>query len=170
MSSDEDQSVRAISTTEAAADPVTHDQLTRTTTSRGVTPDAMVAGVVGLVALIIGLIVVVRAGLHAPLSQPVVEVLGFTHTATLGLIEVAAGLFLVVAASARSRGAEAFGGLVLLVGGAVGVAQYGSFADTLALERSWAWIVLVAGVVVTVAALVLPRTATRSTSVRQRAS
>jgi hypothetical protein len=145
---------------------IQHDEHVRTTSARGFTPDAMIAGLVGLIALIVGLIVLVRAGLHAPLSQPVVTVLGFTHTATLGLIEVGLGLFLVIAAASRSRSAEAFGGLAMVVGGVVGVVQYSSFNETLALERGWAWMVVIAGGIVAAAALLLPRMARRSTTVR----
>jgi uncharacterized membrane protein YdcZ (DUF606 family) len=96
-----------------------------------------------------------------------VQILGFTHTATLGLIEVGVGLFLLIAASARSRGAEAFGGLAMVVAGVVGIAQHESFSDSLALEQSWAWVILVAGAVVTLAALVLPRMGRHTTVVRQ---
>jgi hypothetical protein len=148
-------------------EPVRAEEV-RTTYGRRFTPDTFVAGLVGLAALIIGLIVVVRAGLDAPMSSPVVEVLGFTHTATLGLVEIGVGLFLLIAASARSRGAELFGGLAMVVGGVVGVAQYRSFTDTLALERGWAWIVLIAGAVVALAALLFPRITRRAMIVEQR--
>lgn len=142
-------------------------QEVRTTYAGSFTPDVIIAGAVGLVALIIGLLVIVRAGLASPLSQPVVKVLGFTHTATLGLVEIAVGLFLLLAASTRSRSMAAFAGLAMVVGGVVGVAQYQSFADSLALERGWAWVVLIAGAVVALAALLLPRMARRTTSVQR---
>jgi hypothetical protein len=140
----------------------------RTTYTGRFAPDTLIAGLVGLLSLIIGLIVLVRAGLSSPLSKPVVSVLGFTHTAMLGIIEVAVGLFLLTVASTRSRSGAAFGGLVMVVGGVVGVAQYRSFADTLALERGWAWVILLAGVLVAATALLLPRVARRSSTVRQR--
>jgi hypothetical protein len=151
----------------APVEPVRAEEV-RTTYGTRFTPDTFVAGLVGLAALIVGLIVVVRAGLDAPLSTPVVEVLGFTHTATLGLVEIGIGLFLLIAASARSRGAEIFAGLAMVVGGVVGIAQYRSFADTLALERGWAWVVLIAGAVVAIAALMFPRVTRRATVVEQR--
>jgi hypothetical protein len=140
----------------------------RTTTARRFAPDAIVAGLVGLLSLVIGLLVVVRAGIDAPLSDPVTSVLGFTHTATLGLIEVGLGLFLLLAASARSRGAAMFGGLAMVVAGVVGVAQYSSFRESLALEQGWAWIVLIAGIVVAGSSLLLRRSAMRSTVVEHQ--
>ncbi len=150
------------------AAPVATEAQVHTTTARRFAPDAMVAGLVGLASLVIGLIVVVRAGVDTPLSDPVTSILGFTHTATLGIIEVGLGIFLLLAASARSRGAAMFGGLLMVVGGIVGVAQYQSFQDSLALEQSWAWIVLIAGVVVAASALLLRRSATRSTVVERQ--
>ena len=140
----------------------------RTSSATRFAPDALVAGVVGLAYLIVGLIVAIRAGFDGAMSQPVVEMLGFTHTLTLGLIEVGIGLFLLMAAGFRSRGAAMFGGLVLGVAGIIGVVQVTSFEESLALERAWAWIALFAGVVVVLTALLMPRYARRTTIIDQR--
>lgn len=131
-------------------------------------PDAVVAAVVGLVLLITGLIVVVRAGLDGPLSQPVVSVLGFAHTATLGVVEVLAGVCLLASGAARSRGAAMFFGLAVAVAGFVGAVQTSSFSTSLALESAWAWWCVVAGAIVVLAALLLPRFARSSTVVERR--
>jgi hypothetical protein len=131
-------------------------------------PDAFVAGAVGLVLLLIGLIASIRGGFSGSMSVPVIKVLGFTHTTTLGLIEVAIGLVLMVAAGMRSRAGELFGGLVLGVAGFVGVVQHRSFIKTLALQPSLAWWATIAGVVVVLCALLLPRFLRRSTVVEQR--
>jgi hypothetical protein len=131
-------------------------------------PDAFVAGAVGLVLLLLGLIASVRGGFSGSMDVPVVKVLGFTHTTTLGLIEVGVGLLLMVAAGMRSRNGELFGGLVLGIGGFVGVVQHHSFVRTLALEKSLAWAAIVGGVVVVLAALLLPRFTRQSSVVEQR--
>jgi uncharacterized membrane protein YdcZ (DUF606 family) len=73
-----------------------------------------------------------------------------------------------MAAAFRSRGAAMFGGLVLGVAGVVGVVQVTSFEESLALERAWAWIALLAGLVVVLAALLMPRYARRTTTIDQR--
>ena len=130
-------------------------------------PDAVIAVVIGLVLLVTGLIVIVRAGFDSPLNQPVVSVLGFTHTATLGIIEVLLGLCLLASGAARSRGAEIFFGLVLAVVGFVGGVQTSSFRTSLALESGWSWLCFVAGAITVLAALLLPRVARHSTVVER---
>jgi hypothetical protein len=49
----------------------------------------------GLLAL--GIVAVVRGKLDGPLSEPIVEVLGFNHTSLLGLFEMGAGVLLLLA-------------------------------------------------------------------------
>ena len=60
--------------------------------------DSIIVGAVGTVLLLFGLIAFVRAGTDGPWDQPVVEVLGFTHTATLGIVEMAFGVLLLLSA------------------------------------------------------------------------
>jgi hypothetical protein len=140
----------------------------RTASSAHYAPDAVITAAVGLVLLVVGLIAVVRAGLQSPLSDPVVSVLGFNHTATLGLAEVAIGLCLVASGAARSRSAAMFFGLVLGVAGLVGAVQTSSFRNSLALESAMAWLAVVAAAVVVLAALLMPRYARRSTAIEHR--
>jgi hypothetical protein len=128
-------------------------------------PDAYVAGIVGLAFVLLGLIASIRGGFSGPMSLPVVKVMGWTHTTTLGLIEVALGLVLLIAAGSRSRSGELFGGLLLGVGGFVGLVQHRSFVRTLALENPLAWAVLLCGVGVVLVAVLLPRFSHRSSSV-----
>lgn len=125
-------------------------------------PDALVAGAAGLVLAVTGLIVLIRAGLTSPLSSPVVEVAGFTHTATLGIIEAGAGLAFLLSAASRSRGAATLFGVGLGVAGFVGAVQNDSFTTSLALETSLAWLLMLLGIVVAAAALALPRFAMRT--------
>lgn len=126
-------------------------------------PDAIIAALVGLVLLLVGLIAATRGGFDGKMSDPVVEVLGFTHTTTLGLIEVVLGLALLIAGVTRSRSGAMFFGAVLGVGGFVAAVQTKSFAKSLAIESSMAWLAVVAGVVVVLSALMLPRYARHST-------
>jgi asparagine N-glycosylation enzyme membrane subunit Stt3 len=139
----------------------------RTTSGSRYAPDAVIAALVGLVLLVIGLIAIVRGGFSGPMSDPVVNVLGFTHTTTLGLIEIGLGVSLLVSGAARSRAGAMFFGGVLGVAGFVGAVQTKSFHTDLALESSMAWLAVVAGAVVVLAALLLPRFAKRSSTVTQ---
>jgi hypothetical protein len=130
-------------------------------------PDAVIAAIAGLVILIVGLIAIIRGGFDGPMSQPVVDVVGFTHTTTLGLIEIVIGAALLLSGATSSRSGELFFGTLLGIGGFVGAVQSDSFNDSLALESSMAWLAVFVAVVVVLAALLLPRYARHSTVVEQ---
>jgi hypothetical protein len=135
------------------------------TTGRSYAPDSFIVGLVGLALVVVGLIAMTRAGFDGPMNDPVVKVIGFTHTATLGVIETAIGLLLLICAAMRSRGGAIFFGLVLGVGGIVGAVQTDSFRRSLALQSGLAWIAVVAAAVVVAVSLLMPRVATRNTRV-----
>jgi hypothetical protein len=126
-------------------------------------PDAVIAAVVGLVLLVVGLLAMVRGGFDGSMEDPVVEVLGFTHTTTLGIVEAVLGAFLLISGASAWRSGAIFFGSILAIGGFIGAVQTESFATSLALESSHAWIACIAGVVVVAAALLLPRYLTRTT-------
>jgi len=142
--------------------PVAGTQVRKATSSH-FEPDAVIAALVGLGLLLFGLIAATRGGFDGAMSDPVVEVLGFAHTTTLGLIEVALGLCLLIAGATRSRSGALFFGAVLGIAGFVGAVQSDSFAESLAIESSMAWLAVLAGVVVVLSALMLPRFAKHST-------
>jgi len=126
--------------------------------------DSVIVGIVGLALIVVGLLAVTRAGMDGPLNDPVVEVLGFTHTATLGLIEAGMGLVLLICAASTSRAASIFFGLVLGIGALIGALQTESFDRSLALESGLAWLLVIAATVVVLASFLVPRVVTRSTS------
>ena len=126
--------------------------------------DSVIVGVVGLALTVVGLLAVTRAGVHGPMDDPVVKVIGFTHTATLGLIEAGMGLVLLICAASTSRAASIFFGLVLGVGALIGALQTDSFRRSLALESGLAWLAVIAAIVVVLASFLVPRVVTRSTS------
>jgi len=127
--------------------------------------DSVVVGLVGLVLLLIGLIALTRAGLDGSMRDPKVEVLGFTHTATLGIIEAGIGLCLLLCAATMTRGGSIFFGLLLGVGGFVGAVEIDRFKDSLALESGLAWLAVLAAIVVVLASLLVPRMITRTSRV-----
>ena len=146
--------------------PVGAAVIARQATTRRFYADAIVAAVVGLVMLVVGLLVVVRAGLGGDLREPVVQVLGFSHTAILGLVEAALGAVLLVSGATSSRSGAVFFGAIAGIAGFIGAVQTASFARSLALETSMAWWVCVVGAVVALTALVAPRWYSRTTEVR----
>lgn len=148
------------------AGPVAGGQVQRAYASR-FAPDAIIAALVGLVILVTGLIAIIRGGFDGPMSDPVIKVLGFTHTTTLGLIEIGIGAALLISGATRSRSGEVLFGSALGIAGFVGAVQTKSFDTSLALKSSMAWLAVLAGVVVVLAALMLPRFARRSTTIEQ---
>lgn len=143
--------------------PATAGQV-RTSYASRFAPDSIIAGIAGLVVLVVGLIAIVRGGFDNDMKDQV-QVAGFTHTTILGLVEVAFGLALLISAATRSRAGEVFFGTALGVAGFVGAVQTESFDESLALESSMAWLAVAIGLVVVLAALVLPRYARQSTVV-----
>lgn len=133
--------------------------------TRRFAPDALIAALVGLALLVVGLIAMARGGFDGPLRDPVVSVLGFTHTTILGMIEAGIGACLLAAGAVSSRGGEVFFGLTLGVGAFVGAVQTETFRDSLALESSFAWLCVAAAAAVVIAALALPRYTARSTHI-----
>ena len=152
---------------ETESPQVTHEQEVRTTSRSRFAPDSIITGLIGLVMLVVGLIAVIRGGFDGPMSEPVIRVFGFTYTTTLGLIEIGIGLCLLLSATARSRSGELFFGAILGIAGFVGAVQTDSFQKSLALESGMAWIAVVAGSIIVVAALLMPRYGKSSTTITQ---
>ena len=145
-----------------------HERLVRTTTTGSrFAPDAIITALIGLVLLVVGLIVITRAGFDGPMSEPVVRVFGYTYTTTLGLIEIVIGVCLLLSGAARSRSGELFFGTVLGIAGFVGAVQSESFQKSLALESGMGWLAMAAGIVIVAAVVLLPRFATSSTRITQ---
>jgi hypothetical protein len=123
---------------------------------------AAITAVAGVVLLLVGLIVIARAGLD-PLTGESVEVLGFTHTPLLGVIEALAGLLLLLAGVTKSREGAMFLATVIGIAAFVGAVQAESFDRQLAIEEDFAWLVVAAAVLVLLANLLIPRFSSRST-------
>jgi len=127
--------------------------------------DSFVVGLVGLALTVFGLVAATRAGFDGPMTDPVIEVLGFTHTVTLGLIEAALGVCLLLCAATTSRAASIFFGVVLGIGAFVAAVQVESFDRWLAIESSLAWLLVVAALIVVVASVLVPRMVTTTAHV-----
>lgn len=152
--------------------PVAHqtvvaEPVRRISYTRRFAPDAVIAAVVGLVLLLIGLLAITRGGFDDPMSLPVVSVLGFTHTTTLGLIEIVIGGCLLICGATSSRSGAIFFGSVLGIAGFVGAAQTESFRENLALESGLAWLCVLGAVLVVGSALLMPRFITRTNRVQR---
>src|ERR1700752_1728110 len=90
-------------------DVVESDNLrSETTTSASrvvVSPGQVIAGVLGLIVAIVGVITVARAGIDSSMNEPIVRAGGFDQSALLGAIEVGLGVLLILGAlSYAARG------------------------------------------------------------------
>lgn len=130
-------------------------------------PAAVVAALFGIGLLLFGLIALVRAGTGGDWATPVVSVAGFAHTATLGAIEIGAGLMMLIAAFSGSRAFATFVATVIGVGAFVAAVQSDSF-DQLAVESSFAWVVVVGALVVILAEALVPSIVDRRSAVYAR--
>lgn len=131
-------------------------------------PGQLVSLVAGAVLVAVGALAVVRAGVGEPLAEPVVEVLGFTHTAWLGLAEIGLGVALMLVGSGTwGKWLSILIGAATVVTGVLVLAEPSGLPDELALERDFGWPLVAMGAVVALAAMVLPvwRVSTTNTRV-----
>jgi hypothetical protein len=141
-----------------------------TVVERGFSPGQILIVLAGAAALALGIVAVARTGLDGPLSEPTAEVLGWNHTALLGLIEIGAGAVMIL--SGLRAGARWLGGLVgiaAIVGGALILGQLDWTVDELGAERSFGWVAIVIGAVAVIGAAI-PRVRRRSRRLTQTQS
>lgn len=127
---------------------------TRVASSRFVfSPGQILAGVLGVVVAIIGIIAVSRGGIDGSLNVPVVSVAGTDQSAMLGLCEFAAGLLLVLGAlSYAARWLIAFIGVVMVIGGVVLGAANSTILQDVGTSQGTGWAIMVGGIIAMVAA------------------
>jgi hypothetical protein len=127
---------------------------TRVASSRFVfSPGQIIAGVLGVVVAIIGIIAVSRGSIDGTLNVPVVNVAGTDQSAMLGLAEFAAGLLLVLGAmSYAARGLIAFVGVVLVIGGVVLGSASAEILHDVGTSQGTGWAIMVGGIIAIVAA------------------
>ena len=126
---------------------------TRTATSRVVvSPGQVVAGALGLIVAIIGVITVSRAGIDSSMNDPIVRAAGFDQSALLGAIEVGLGLLLILGAlSYAARGLIIGVGVIMVLGGVfIGAASSDLLRDA-GTVHSTGWAIMVAGIIAIVA-------------------
>ena len=131
---------------------------TRTTERvRTVAPGQIISLIVGAAFIVVGVIALVRAEIDGSLAEPVVEVMGYTHTAWLGIAEVAVGIILLLAGStAAGRSLSVIMGALIAIAGALVLAIPEDLPEELGLEKSFGWPLLISGIVVAVAAMLMP--------------
>jgi hypothetical protein len=129
---------------------------------------AVVTALAGVALLLVGLIAMTRGGFDGSMEEPVVDVVGFSHTTLLGIIEVCAGALLLIAGATKSREGAIFLSTVIAIAACVGAIQAESFQRQLAIEESFAWTVMVLALVVLAVNLIVPSVRSRSTVYARR--
>jgi hypothetical protein len=126
-----------------------------TVSERGFSPGQVLIVLAGAASLALGIVAVARTGLDGPLSQPVEPVLGWDHTALLGLIEIGAGVVMVLAGlRAATRWIGGLVGIAAIVGGALVLGRLDWTMNELGAERQFGWVAIVIGAVAVVGAFV----------------
>jgi hypothetical protein len=120
-------------------------------------PGQIVSMIVGVGFVALGLVALIRAGIDGSLEAPVVEVLGFTHTAWLGLAEIGLGVLLILAGTgAWGRFLSVLLGAGMVIAGVLIGAETAEMPEELALEQDFGWMLVLFGGLVAVAAMALP--------------
>jgi hypothetical protein len=141
----------------------------QTVTERGFSPGQILILLAGAAALALGIVAVVRTGLDGSLSQPVEPVLGWNHTALLGLFEIGAGVLMILGGlRAGGRWLGGLVGLAVIAGGILILGQLQWTIDRLGAERDFGWVAIAIGAVAVVGAAI-PRIRRRSTVTRTEA-
>jgi len=120
-------------------------------------PGQLVSFAAGAALVVVGFIALLRAGVDASLAQPTVDVLGFSHTAWLGIAEIGLGLLLLLAGSgAWGRPLSVLLGAAAVIAGVLILAEPGQMPEELGLERDFGWPLIALGAVVALASMALP--------------
>ena len=120
-------------------------------------PGQLVSLAVGVGFVAFGLVAMIRAGIDGSFANPVVDVLGFSHTAWLGLAEVGLGALLILAGTgAWGRPLSVLLGAGMVIAGVLVLAEPGEMPEELGLEKDYGWLLVLSGALVALCALILP--------------
>jgi hypothetical protein len=120
--------------------------------------------VTGVVLLAFGVFAIARGGLSGPVTDPIVQVLGFDHTPLLGVFEAGIGALLVLGSlSPGGRRVSLLLALLLVVGGVLILGKADWAQSHLSPQAEFGWIPIIAGSAVIVAVRALPHLRPRRT-------
>ena len=129
----------------------------------------LVHGLCGLFLVVLGAVTVGKAGFGGSIGEQTTEVLGITSTTLIGLVEIAAGVLLMLAAlSPTSRGFGGAMGVLLLVGGIVIAAGSEELLADLHTESALGWVGIIVGALALIGAFLPAHIVSRRTAVDVR--
>jgi hypothetical protein len=126
---------------------------TRVATSRlVVSPGQVIAGVLGLVVAVIGIMAVSRGGIDGSMNVPMVRTAGVDQSAMLGAVELGVGLLLILGAlSYAARSLIVAVGVVMVLGGVFVGAAGTTILRDLGTVHGTGWVIMVGGIIAIVA-------------------
>jgi hypothetical protein len=131
-------------------------------------PGRVIGFLLGAALAIVGALALMKTGVSSDLNTPLTTVFGMTHSPAVGIIELAAGLLILVsAASEASRPAMGFIGVLLLAAGIIGAVSSLEIQTKVGFEPDTAWFLALAGFIALVAAM-LPAVWTERHEVAER--
>ena len=114
----------------------------------------VLGALVGIVFVVIGALAVARSGIDSSLNEPVVQVLGYSQSAAIGLIELVLGLILLLGSlTVWDRGLAAFAGVLMFVGGLILGSSSQKLLHDLGTDQATGWLIMIGGIVAVVASL-----------------
>ncbi len=122
-------------------------------------PAQLIALAFGVFFVVLGAVAMTRGGLSGnTFDSKIVNVLGFDHTALLGVIELVFGLLLVLAGAVpgAGRGTMAFLGVLALGFGIIVLAAADQLRGTLGVTDANGWLYVITGIANLVAAMAAP--------------
>src|SRR5262245_37457791 len=110
----------------------------------------------GLFLILLGVLVLINTGLHDFPDSPTTEVFGFTQTPLLGVIDIGAGVLLLIGAVDPSRALSILMGALILIAGIVSLAASDKLDQSLQSNDAYGWMAVALGGVVLLVALLVP--------------
>ena len=134
---------------------------------RVMSPARVVAGILGVLLLIMGGVALARTGFGS-LTGETATVLGFEHTTLMGLIDIVAGLmFLVAAAAVAVRGQLTGVSLLAAAFGAVMMIEPEALSSALGGGSDLGLVYVVVGLLGLLAAMMFPTRVTEAEAVHE---
>jgi len=115
--------------------------------------------VAGAVLIILGVVAIARGDLKGSVNDPVIGVAGWDHTPLLGLIEIGAGILMLL--SAFAAGAEMFFGAAIAIFGIITLVEPKVLSDNLSIASSLGWVFILLGAIPAIAAAISTMAITR---------
>jgi hypothetical protein len=143
------------STVPAEPEPTEPEATRAVKTRRRFTWGQVLILLAGVASLVFGIGAIALAGLAGSITEPIVDVFGFSHTPLLGVIEVGAGVMLILAALVPGgRWVAALVGGGAIAGGELILAEYDWTQTELAAEQRFGWVAIAIGATAYLGAMV----------------